>query len=368
MQIPQQIHNHAVFRTSRDTAMIAFEAGSISDQRMVPRIHRYYLPPDHRSAIDHGRVFGAGLGIQCALLINVSPGSLIQTVERHPERSHMTESVYRIGPDFEVVPLPSIGKEISRNEIEKILHSSPVDVAGDLDLRDNDVRQLFTAGQPPWLQEIVDAQLHYWRIHNIGLFYRYTPWPVDHDDLRRCVKAAPYWGLARWIDRLQPYQFDLCVNQSPRGAISFAIERLSHYQRKRYLEKYPADALIHASDKLAAEEVLRFAENEPDAAITQSCRRKLEPKLRASVLARCFRRARRGRMTEPMRELERDILDSIAEFPGEWLAQCGSFANIMEELALCLSIKPAGTALIDIRDRMDPAFEHEFADYIGSLI
>lgn len=370
MQIQQLFKNHAIFRTFGDAAMIAFEAGSISDRRMVPRIHRYYLPQDRPPAIDHGRVFGAGLGIPCALLINATPGNLIQIVEWNPNRGHMSERIYRIGPDFEVIPVQSKGREISRGEIEVILDSSPADVAGDLELKDRDVRPLFSSSQPPWLQRIVDAQLNHWRTHNVGKFSGFTPWPVNEDDIRRCVKAAPYWALARWKDRLQPFQLNICIRNSPRGAISFAIERVPPCQRMRSLDKFPSDALMHAADKLTDAEVLRAADKEPASATSCACRRKLPPKLRATVLAGSYRKFRRGRIREPILELQEDFLNSIVEFPKEWLAghQVGGFAAIMEGLALHLCIQPEGLILSEMHKRLALPYQHAFGEYIGSLI
>lgn len=368
MNIPS-MPNYRVFRTGDETAMIAFESSRFPDTRMVPRIHRFYRSKDCGSACDSGRVFGEELATNCVLLVNVTPLCLVQIVEWCPETGYMVGSFYRIGANFEVEPIQSEKRELSRLEIEAHLFSSPVEEPERLELEDADVRHLFSANQPSWLGKIVDAQLNHWTIHNVGLFYRYTSWPVTEEDIWRSLKATPYWTLVRWRDRLKPIQLDICIRNSPRGAVSFAIERLSKYQRDRYLEKYPADALTHSADQLTEQEVLRCAELEPRAAITLSCRRNLPPKLRAIVLAESYRKIRRGRINEPLPELQRDVLDSIIGYSEIWLAaHNGRFAEIMDGLAGYLSIQPDGPALIEMGTRLPTFNQKAFADYLGSLI
>ena len=362
--------NHKIFRTNCETAMLAIESGPAPDPRMVPRISRLYRPPHGGSFSDEGRVFGHALGANCALLVKVTPGSLIKIVEWRPERGYMTGGFCQIGPDYELIPIESGKREISRAEIDSILGSTPVDELGSLVLADSDLSLLFSGGQPPWLQEIVDAQLLHDRVHYVARFYQFTPWPVDSDDIWRCVKAAPYWALSRWKDRLTHYQLMRCIHKSPRGTVSFAIGHLPVAPRKAQLEQYAADALLHAADKLTDDELLRCAAKAPRPALTPGCRRRLPPMLRATLLAEHYRLIRRGEMEEPLQDLQRDIIESLIEFPAEWLAapHHGDFNRVMTGLADHLSIRPKGAVLIEMLNRMAPKYRQAFAEYLGSTI
>ena len=361
--------NHRVFRTG-ETAMLALESTPAPDSRMVPRIYRFYRPPHRGSTLEGGRVFGHALGTTCALLVKVTPGSLIQTVEWRPDSGHMAEGICQIGTDYEVIPIEAGKREFSRADIDTILRFSPANELGPLVLTDSDLTHLFSGGQPPWLQGIVDAQLLHDRVHNVARFYQFTPWPVNWDDIWRCVKAAPYWALARWKDRLTPYQLARCIRKSPRGAVSFATGHLPVALRKEYLEKYAADALLHAADKLTVDELLRCAAKAPRPALTPGCRQRLPPPLRATLLAGHYHLIRRGEMNEPIHDLQRDILESVVEFPAEWLAvpHHGDFSRVMGGLADHLSIRPKGTVLIEMLSRMDPTYQKAFAEYLGSSI
>lgn len=361
--------NHTIFRTG-ETAMLALESTPSPDPRMVPRIYRFYRPPHCGSTIDNGRVFGHALGTTCALLAKITPGDVIQTVEWRPERGHMAEGICQIGPNYEVSPIEIGKRAFSQPAIDSILGSSPVDELGSLVLADSDLRLLFSGRQPPWLQGIVDAQLLHDRVHYVARYYQFTPWPVNSDDIWRCVKAAPYWALARWKDRLTPYQLVRCIQKSPRGAVSFATGHLSLAVRNAYLEKYAADALLHAADKLTDEELLRCAAKAPRPALTPGCRQRFPPPLRATLLAGHYRQIKRGEMDEPLRDLQRDILGSVVEFPAQWLAapHHGNFSRVMGGLADHLSIRPKGPVLIEMLSNMAPAYQRAFAEYLGSSI
>lgn len=370
MQTPLFHADHAVIRTGPGTALIAFKTGIFPDPRTVPRIHRYYRTKDGGLATDSGRAFGLELGSCGVLLVNTTPGCLIQIIEWRPEIGHMIGIYYRIGPEYEVEFIKSEGREISRFEIEIFLHASSFDEAGPREFQNCDLQPLFHNKLPPWLREIVDAQLNHWRVHNVGMFYRFTPWPVDQEDIWRCVKAAPYWALRRWKDRLTSYQLMRCIRMSPLGAVCFAVERLPVILRKNLLDKYTAEALFHAADKMTEAELIRCATKDPGVALSLGCRRRLPPALQATLLAAKYQKIVPWKMDEALlRDLQRDILESIGAFPAEWLAAHeGGFAGVYEGLASHLSVRPEGSMLIEMRDRMEPPYQKAFTAYIGSLI
>jgi hypothetical protein len=361
--------NYCMIRINRDTAMIVFESGPVPDPQMLPRIHRYYISEHHGLAIDHGRVFGSGNGTGHALIVKTIPLCLIQVVEWRPDLGHMAGIFHQIGPEFGVVSLHSEQREMSRAEIETILCSRQTNGTCSLTLNDADLRIFFASIQPRWLHEIIRAQLAHWRIHHVELFFKFTSEEPDKEGIRHCVKAAPYWALARWKARLTPYQLKTCIRNSPRGAVCFATEQIPRYLRSGHLDQFAADALTHASAKLTAGELLRLATREPVAALTPACRRQLPPGFRARLLARNHRRILTKESPEPIQDLKRDILASIAQFPAEWLlAHRGTFNNVFGALASGLKIRPQPSDLKEMLDRMEPPYQQDFARFIASMM
>lgn len=361
--------NHCMIGINHDTAMIVFESGPVPDPQMLPRIHRYFISEHHGLAIDHGRVIGPGNGTGHALIVKTSPFCLIQVVEWRPDLGHMAGTFHQIGPEFGVVPLHSQQREMSRGEIETILCSRQTNGTSSLTLNDGDLRVFFASIQPRWLHEIIRAQLAHWRIHHVELFFKFTSEEPDNEGIRHCVKAAPYWALARWKGLLNPYQLKTCIRNSPRGAVCFATERIPRYLRSRHLEEFADDALTHASAKLTAGELLRLATREPVAALTPECRRQLPPMFRARLLARNHRRILTGESTEPLQDLKRDIFASIAQFPAEWLlAHRGSFNNVFEALASGLKIRPQPSELKAMLDTIEAPYQQDFARCIAFMM
>jgi len=87
------------------------------------------------------------------------------------------------------------------------------------------------------------------------------------------------------------------------------------------------------------------------------------------LLARNHRRILTEETTEPFQDLKRDILASISQFPAEWLlAHRGTFNNVFGALASGLKIKPQPSELKDMRDRMVPPYQQDFARCIAFMV
>jgi len=361
--------NHTIIPSCDGTALVAFESLSCADPRSIPKISSYHHTYRDIAVAACGRVIGHGVGPTRALIVKVAPHSLVLIVDPTVSVTGIWR-YFRIGKDFEISPMDSRTRPIPQDVIESLLLSSPAADIAPPAISDEDLGLLFSARQPPWLQEILDAQLRHWGIHDVGLFYQYTPRQVTREDIWRCAKAAPYWTLARWIDRLTPHQLSYCMQKSPRGAVSFAIERLPHWSRTSHLEKHPTAALLNAADKLTNKEFAFCATREPRTVFAVNCRRRLPPERRAVLWSVLYRKLFFGIGYEPPPGLQRDILDSIAAFPTIWLAthQGGGFAVILSGLARYLEIRPDAAALIAMHHRMDPSGKQVFFHHIASLI
>lgn len=361
--------NHSIISSCDGMALAAFESPSCPDTQSFPQITSYHRTYREPVAFADGAVVGLGVGPTCALIAKVAPHSLARIV--HPTASG-TENwrYFRIGKDYEISPMNSRNRPIPQDVIKSHLLSSPAtDIAPPV-ISDDDLSLLFSVSRPTWLQEILDAQLRHWEIHNVVLYYQFTPRRVTHADIWRCVMAAPYWALARWLDRLTPSQLAICMQKSPRGAVAFAIESIPRWSRTKQLEKYPATALLNAADKLTDKEVKICAAREPQALFAMNCRRRLPSERRAILWSVLYRNIIFGFNYEPPAGLQRDILDSIADYPTVWLAahHGGGFTAILSGLARHLEVRPDAAALIAMYHRMDPSGRPAFFHHIASLI
>jgi hypothetical protein len=313
-----------------------------------------------------GRVFSGEAGSQIVLVIRAGPGTIIELTAS--ERTSVSDVTIRmaVNNDFNLAPtaarssppvIPSITMPGLNN---RHAYNSRMSVL------DNDLLAIFAdRNLPTWLRDVLDTQLEYWKKHHAETYYQFTPWAVVGEEFRRCVRAAPFWALARWKRDLFPSQITHCMQRSPAGAVAFATERIGVATRKSLLSRYPGEALTHAADKLTDDEILTCAERDPHAVIQH--RRKLAPDIRARVLSNAIPMVRMPPECIPS-GLETDILDSIASFPLVWLDRYGSFVTAMEKIASHLSIHPDGVALRELQQTMDPsgreAFFHLIADRI----
>ena len=361
--------NHVIISSCDGMALAAFESPPWSDTQSFPQISSYHRTYREPAASADGAVVGLGVGPTCALIVKVAPNSLALIVQ--PTASG-TENwrYFRIDSDFKISPLDSRTRPLTPNVMRSLLLSSPVVDTAPPTVSDEDLSLLFSVSRPPWLQKILDSQLRHWEIHNVGMFYQFAPRQVTREDIWRCVMTAPYWALARWIDRLTPSQLAICMQKSPRGAVAFAIESIPRWSRTRQLEIYPATALLNAAEKLTDKEFKFCATREPQAVFAMNCRRRLPPERRATLWSVLYQNIIFGYNYEPPAGLQRDILDSIADYPTVWLAahHGGGFSAILSGIARRLEIRPDAAALVVMHHRMDPSGKQAFLHYIASQI
>jgi hypothetical protein len=218
---------------------------------------------------------------------------------------------------------------------------------------------------PAWLRETLDSQLVFWNKHHAKTYYQFTPWPVIGEEFARCVRAAPYWALARWQGQLFSPQIAYCMQRSPAGAVAYAIKRIPQAKRKDLILRFAGEALAHAADKLTDDEILACAQEDPYSALRE--RRKFIPEFRARILAQVIPMVRLSPVCIPG-GLESDILESIAKFPSLWLDQYGTFVIAMDQIAKHLSIIPDGRTLEKLYHRMDPAGKDAYFHFMADRL
>jgi hypothetical protein len=357
---------HVIPDQNSHSALFFFGIPASPFPRELIEIHGFSPAPGGTVYRHSGRLFSGERGTPIVLVIRAGPGTIIELTTS--ERTCVSDVPIRmaIDHDFNVAstaarsspPItPSITMPGLNNRYAGNTRMSVVD---------NDLLAIFAnRNLPLWLRDVFDTQLEYWKKHHAETYYQFTPWPVVGEEFRRCVRAAPYWALARWKRDLFPSQIAHCMRRSPAGAVAFAAERIPVATRTSLLSRFADEALAHATDRLTDDEILTCAERDPYAVIQQ--RRKLTPAIRARVLSKAIPMVRMPPECVPP-SLESDVLDSIASFPLVWLDRFGSFVTAMEKIASHLSIQPDGAALRELQQRMDPsgreAFFHLIADWI----
>lgn len=313
-----------------------------------------------------GRVLGGEPGSAMVLVIRAGPGTLIEMTAS--ERNSGADIPLRMVVGHNLNAEPTItGRSSSLfHSITIPSWSNPHNTLNRMCVVDNDLFTIFAdTNLPVGLREVLDAQLIYWKKHHAEIYYQFTPWPVVGEEFRRCVRAAPYWALARWKRDLFPSQIVYCMRRSPEGAVAFATERIPVAIRKNLLSRFPAEAFAHATGKLTDDEIFTCAERDPYAVIQH--RRNLHPNIRARVLSNAIPMVRMSPECIPI-GLESDILDSIASFPMVWLDRYGSFVTAMEKIASHLSIHPDGAALRNLHGRMAPSGREAFFRLIADRV
>jgi hypothetical protein len=233
-------------------------------------------------------------------------------------------------------------------------------------LADDDLAATFAdTTLPPWLRERLDSQLVFWNRHHAETYYQFTPWPVIGEEFTRCVRAAPYWALARWQGQLFSPQIAYCMQRSPAGAVAYAIKRIPLARRKNLILRFAGEALAHAADKLTDDEILACAQEDPYSVLRE--RRKFIPEFRAKMLAQVIPMVRLSPVSVPG-GLESDILESIAKFPSLWLDQYDTFVIAMDQIAKHLSIIPDGRTLEKLYHRMDPAGKDAYFHFMADRL
>ena len=227
-----------------------------------------------------------------------------------------------------------------------------------LTVEEADLEFLFAQEWPEWLVPILTAQLRFWRQHHVEHFYHYTPWEMTRDDVWRCVQATPTQAIRRFWSLLSRSQREICCKNAPQAAAAYAFESLDSFTRRRALEDYPEEILRNASLHLTDAELIALATRRPLSVF--KCYRCMPARQRALALSAALKQ-RRGYPSERLYLIDDFVMESLVEFPQEWLAGSGgSFDAILASCAERLGWIPDGAEMMGIHQRLDPAYQADF--------
>lgn len=187
-----------------------------------------------------GRVLGGDSNSPFVLIVRAGPGSMIELSTCEKTLNFAFPLRLQVGQDLTIEPAMTRSRISVHRSVAMTLLSTRDHNPTQMTLADDDLLAIFAdMTLPTWLREVLDSQLVYWDKHHTETYYQFTPWPVRGQEFERCVKAAPYWALARWKTELYPHQRNYCMRRSPAAAVAFCLEHIPPGQRPQLLASNP---------------------------------------------------------------------------------------------------------------------------------
>ena len=362
----QNPRHHLIHDPKNHSAILIIESHA-NGSANPPSIHCLSRAGNSEITTHPGQILGSG---ESKLMITrVRPGVIIETMEHRHAGDLDLERHYSVGPELEVIPVASGNGMLAGDHLLSIRlpsHRLPVPDTG-TGISDNELVALFgNQLLPSWVMSVLDRQLEYWNVHHLENYYRYMPGRPIGPEFARCIKAAPFWALARWKDDLFPGQRSYCMRRSPAGAVAFCIERIPPARRPHLLARNPEAALRHGFHRLNEKELAICVTAEP--AMAMAMARGFTPASRARLLGTVVKHCTPGLPYRP-NALLAAILDSITEAPESWLQNFeGSFITAFETLDRNLKIRPSGETLLAISKRLPPDKQAPLLEVVADWI
>jgi hypothetical protein len=346
-----QTPRHHLIRDPASRSSILIIESDTNGSQNQPFINSLYRSATGTITAHPGKTLGAG---ESKLLINrVLPGIMIETMEfRHAGDSGFWR-YFTIGTEWEIIPIASGIRKLAADHIQALLWLSngvPVPNTG-IEILENDLSRLFPDNNLPlWARSVLDLQLEYWNVHHVENYYRFMPGQPIGPEYARCIKAAPFWALARWKTDLYPDQRNYCMRRSPAAAVAFCVEKIPPGRRPQMLAQNPETALRLGFERLEEKDIAVCVTAAPSMALAMACG--YTPTARARLLGSVVKHCKRG-LPYHTTQLQTAIFQSIEEAPESWLEIFGdSFIPAFEKMDRNLGIRPSGEILIEFSKKL----------------
>lgn len=357
MTLPQSIPNHKFWPTGNGTALLAIDTGVDPNENYNKHTHLRFPCHSHDGAVE----LGSTPGPTCAIY-KVAANDTIRVTSWDTRRTGPL--TYDVLPDLKLQnhePLHAPRGAILGSP--KGLQDQPT---GSLSVGEEDLELLFSKVWPQWLRPPLETQLSHWRIHHVEHYYHYIPWEMSHDDLWRCVRGAPAIALRRFGAMLTNLQREICCRNAPLAAATYAFPLLSRFLRQKALEEFPDEVLRHAVSHLSDAELMGIAAKRPLSVFR--CHRCMPGKQRAFALSVALKQERGYFFEQPVFSKEL-LLESLVEFPEQWLAGMGGdFEAVFTVWADRLGWIPDGHEMMEIHRGLDAAHQRDFMQVIARRI
>lgn len=362
---PVAMRSHHAIPMADGTALLIFES-NCGNRSRIPEVVRCYKDGFEFAPIDKGRVFAGESRRNCVLVIKARPDDLIVIAEPRHQGSQLDWLFLRIVEGF-VPEIIEQGRKPSYSEIREILASKQIRPSKSLALTNDDLRRLFQAQVPAWLETILLAQLEGWRERDLAAYVNYTPSAPDTVDLDRCVTASPCTMLERWKAVLDERLLERCIRLSPEGAVRYALAEIPDHLRENYLFENAAIALDFCQAQLTETDWCICARALPKE--TFELRMSLSTRNRAHILATLYKVLWPLPFMNPSAGERMEILGSIWEHPDVWLSlHRSSFIQLFGKLDRLASIRPSPPEIDSLRNHHDEEVRNKIYEYIASQL
>jgi hypothetical protein len=357
--------NHHVIPMEGGTALLVFGSHCGSRSR-IPDVVRHYKDGFEFAPMDKGRVFAANFGRSCCLVTKTRPGDLIVIAEPRHQGSQLDWLFLTVGEDF-VPQTIEQGRKPSYSEIRAILANKQIRPSKSLALTNSDLRRLFQANVPSWLQSILVAQLEGWRERDLAAYVNFTPSAPGPGELDHCVTASPSIMLERWKTVIDARLLGRCIRLSPEGSVRYALAEIPDHLRENYLFENAAIALDVCQAQLTETDWCICARALPKE--TFELRMSLSTRNRAHILATLYKVLWPLPFMNPSAGERMEILESIRDHPDVWLyLHRSSFIQLFGKLDRLASIRPGLPEIDLLMNHHDEEVRNKIHEYIASQL
>ena len=362
---PVAMRRHHAIPLEDNAVLLVFEL-RCGARSQIPQIARFYRADCAFCPMDQGRVLTARPKRNCGLVIRTKPGDILVIVEPRPRKQGLNWLFLAVGEDFSLTVIED-RRKLSYPEIQQFQSDSKTPLTRSLKVTDEDLRKLFQASCPPWLDSILQSQLHDWRARDTAAFAHYTPTVPAPNDLDRCIIAAPLVMLERWRDFLNGQQLVKCIGLSSEGAVRYAFDKIPVRLREEYLVRHAAIALHHWRHFLSGKDWAACAQAQPKE--TYNLRMSLPSRDRAYILATVYEIIWILPFTNPDSAERKEIIESIVEHPDVWLSLHQScFRTMFGQLERLTMIRPGITEIDALRNDQNEEVRSRIHEYIANQI
>lgn len=362
---PVAMRNHHSIPMKGGTALLVFES-HCGNRSRIPDVVRHYKDGFEFAPMDKGRVFAANFRRSCCLVIKARPGDLIVIAEPRHQGSQLDWLFLTVGEDFMPQTIEQ-GRKPSYSEIRAILANKQIRPSKSMALTNGDLRRLFQAQVPAWLESILSAQLEGWRERDPAAFVNFTPLAPDPGDLDRGVTASSCIMLERWKHLLDERLLARCIKLSPEGAVRYALAEIPGHLREDYLSDNAAIALDVCRAELSETDWCICARTRPRE--TYNLRMTLSSRKRANILATLYKVLWMLPFANPSPGERKEILESILEHPDVWLSfHQSSFVEMFGKLNQLASIRPDIPEIDSLRNHQNEGVRNRIHEYIASQL
>jgi hypothetical protein len=357
--------NHYAIPMEDGTALLIFES-HCGDRSRIPDIVRFYKACYEFTPMDRGRLFVANSRRNCCLVIKAIRGDLVVIAEPRHQESGFDCLFLRIGEDF-VPETIEHGRKPTYSEIHEVLSSKKTKPSGSLSLTNYDLRLLFSAHVPSWLESILLEQLDSWKTQDLAAFVNFTPSAPEPGDLDRCVTAAPFTMLERWKDCLDDRLIERCIRHSSEGAVRYALDKIPDHLREDYLFENAAIALDLWPTKLSETDWATCALAFPKDAY--ALRMQLTTRNKAYILATVYDILWIYPTSNPSAVEGKEIMESIVEHPDVWLSLHESnFIRMFEKIEQVASVRPGSNEIQSLINHSNNNVRKCIHEYIATQL